>query len=71
MENSERLTVDAPVAFRLLGISKNAGYALIQRGEFPLRVIRAGRRVLIPKVEIERLLQGNGNATSRDLEVNR
>ena len=57
-KNVERLTVDAPVAFKLLGISKNTGYALIQRGEFPLKVIRAGRRVLIPKFEIQRLLQG-------------
>ncbi len=58
MQDNERLTVDAPVAFKLLGISKNTGYALIQRGEFPLKVIRAGRRVLIPKFEIQQLLRG-------------
>lgn len=58
MENitTERLTVDAPVAFKILGISKNTGYSLIQRGEFPLPVIKAGRRVLIPKKAIEQLL---------------
>ena len=53
---TERLTVDAPVAFKTLGISKNTGYSLIQRGQFPCQVIRAGRRVLIPKIALERLL---------------
>jgi predicted DNA-binding transcriptional regulator AlpA len=61
MEDNERLTVDAPVAFRILGISRNTGYSLIQRGQFPLPVVKAGRRLLIPKVAIERLLQGEGN----------
>jgi predicted DNA-binding transcriptional regulator AlpA len=55
---NERLTVDAPVAFKILGISRNTGYSLIQRGEFPCQVIKAGRRLLIPKIAIERLLQG-------------
>jgi len=55
---SERLTIDAPGAFKILGISKNTGYSLIQRGQFPCQVIRAGRRVLIPKLALERLLKG-------------
>ena len=56
MVTIERLTVDASVAFKALGISRNTGYSLIQRGEFPLPVIKAGKRLLIPKVEIEKLL---------------
>jgi hypothetical protein len=56
MPNDGRLTFDAPDAFRLLGVSKNHGYSLIARGEFPLPVIRAGCRLLIPKVALERLL---------------
>jgi predicted DNA-binding transcriptional regulator AlpA len=62
VNRSERLTVDAPVAFRILGISKNTGYSLIQRGEFPCQVIKAGRRLLIPKIALERLLKGEVNA---------
>lgn len=54
--NSERLTIDAPEAFKLLGISKNHGYALIHRNEFCLPVIRAGQRYLIPKASVEKLL---------------
>jgi hypothetical protein len=53
---TERLTVDAPDAFRALGISKNAGYSLIQRGQFPCKVIKAGKRLLIPKAALTALL---------------
>ena len=54
----ERATIDAPVAFKILGLSRNTGYSLIQRGEFPCPVIRAGKRLLISKVSLEKLLQG-------------
>ena len=66
MENSERLTVDAGVAFRLMGMSKNTGYSLIQRGEFPCAVIRAGRRILISKVSLARLLGQAENKTESE-----
>jgi predicted DNA-binding transcriptional regulator AlpA len=56
----ERATIDAPAAFKILGLSKNTGYSLIQRGEFPCQVIKAGKRLLIPKIALERLLEGNG-----------
>ena len=58
----ERLTVDCVVAFRLLGISRNTGYSLIQRGEFPLTVIRAGKKILVPKIAITKLLGDNSEA---------
>ena len=57
----EQLTLDAPAVFRMLGISKNTGYSLIQRNEFPLPIIRAGRRILVPKAAIQRLLMGEEN----------
>lgn len=52
----ERATIDAPVAFKILGISRNTGYSLIQRGKFPCPVIKAGKRLLIPKIALEQLL---------------
>jgi excisionase family DNA binding protein len=55
-KETERLTVDAPDAFKALGVSRNTGYSLIKRGEFPLPVIKAGRRLLIPKAALECLL---------------
>ena len=57
---TERLTLDASNAFKILGISRNTGYGLIQRGEFPLPVIKAGKRLLIPKIAVERLLGTEG-----------
>jgi hypothetical protein len=52
----ERETVDAKVSFKILGVSKNSGYAAIQNGTFPLRVIHCGRRLLISKSSLRRLL---------------
>ncbi len=52
--HAETLTV--PEACRLLGISKTLGYDLIARDEFPCRVIRAGRRVIVPRREVDLLL---------------
>jgi len=53
---NERLTTNATVAFRLLGISRNTGYALIRRGEFPLPVIKAGKKLIVPTIAIRKLL---------------
>ena len=55
---NERLTFDAPEVFKLLGLSRNTGYSLIKRGEFPLPVIRAGKRLLISKKALTELLEG-------------
>ena len=52
-----RLTLDAPEVFRLLGISRNTGYSLIKAGTFPLPIIKAGRRILIPKIAVQNLLE--------------
>lgn len=58
----ERLTVDCAVVFRLLGISRNTGYSLIRRGEFPLPVIKVGKKLLVPKIAITKLLGDNSDA---------
>ncbi len=52
----ERQTLAISEACLLLGISRTHGYMLAKRGEFPVRVIRAGERYLVPRREIERLL---------------
>ncbi len=43
-------------ASRALGISRSHGYDLVNRGEFPVRVIRAGSRVLVSTAHLNRLL---------------
>ncbi|MFC1935590.1 helix-turn-helix domain-containing protein [Chloroflexota bacterium] len=57
---AEPQTVSVEVACRLLGISRGLGYALVNRGEFPVTVLRLGRRLIVPKAALERLLQGEG-----------
>jgi excisionase family DNA binding protein len=49
-------TVDVATASKALGISRTTGYTLAKNGDFPCRVIRAGRRYLIPTAEIHALL---------------
>jgi excisionase family DNA binding protein len=50
-----RETLDLwPDTARLLGIGRNAVYDAAHRGDF--RTIRMGKRILVPKSEIRRLL---------------
>ena len=60
MEHNYPLTLDIPTACRLLGISRGFGYELVRRGEFPCAVIRAGRRLLVSRNALERLLEAAG-----------
>lgn len=50
----ERQTLTVPEVAALLGVSLGAAYKAIQRGEIPS--IRVGKRVLVNKVVIERML---------------
>jgi excisionase family DNA binding protein len=54
----QRLTVTVEEAAVVLGISRATAYDAVSRGEIPC--IRIGRRILIPKVALERLLDGAG-----------
>jgi excisionase family DNA binding protein len=49
-----RLTWTVTEAARLLGISHASAYEAARRGELPVRVI--GRRLLVPRVALLRLL---------------
>jgi len=50
----ERYCLGVPEAARMLGISRNFAYELVKQKELP--VIRFGKRLLIPKIALERLL---------------
>ena len=58
----ERLTYTLNEAARRLGISRALAYEAAQRGELP--VCRIGRRVLVPRAALLRLL-GDGTPGSR------
>jgi excisionase family DNA binding protein len=51
-----RLTWTIAEVAKLLGISKDSAYEAAHRGELPVQVI--GRRVLVPRVALLRLLEG-------------
>jgi excisionase family DNA binding protein len=53
-----RLTLNVEEAGRLLGLSRGAAYQAAKTGEIP--VIRIGGRVLVPRVQLDQLLEGKG-----------
>ena len=56
----QRLTMSVEEAAIALGISRTFAYEAVARGEIPC--IRIGRRILIPKVALQRLLEGAGGS---------
>jgi len=60
--STDKLTLTIPEVARALGISRNLCYELARRGGLP--VIRLGeKRLVISRVALERMLEGNGNKT--------
>ncbi len=53
---NEAQTIAVPRAARLLGISRVSAYKAVERGELP--AIRLGRRVLVLRRALDRLLEG-------------
>jgi excisionase family DNA binding protein len=53
-DDSERKTVSVEEAGRILGISRGAAYAYANAGRIP--TIRLGRRILVPKAGLDKLL---------------
>ena len=51
---AERQTLTVEEAARVLGIGRSAAYIAARRGDLP--AIRIGRRYLIPRVALERML---------------
>ena len=55
----KRLCITVPEAAAMLGLSRNFAYELVKRGQLP--VIRFGKRILIPKIALEKML-GKGES---------
>ena len=51
----QRYCMGVPEVARRIGVSRNFGYELVKRGELP--VIKFGKRLLIPKVALEKMLE--------------
>jgi hypothetical protein len=54
------LTTDVETAASILGISRTKAYALARSEEFPVRLVRAGRRYLVPTPALLDLLGATG-----------
>ena len=52
------LTTTVDKAASILGISRTKAYALAKQGDFPVKLVRAGRRYLVPIPALLILLTG-------------
>ncbi len=53
--DNEKLTLTVSETARLLGISRGLAYEMVRTGELPS--VRFGKRVLIPRRALEKLLE--------------
>jgi len=58
---TERQTLKIEEAAKVLGISRNTAYDAVKTGELP--TIKIGRRFLVPRAALERMLGGATAAT--------
>jgi len=59
MESTDRLTFTVDETRRKLGLSRGLIYQAIREGQIPS--LRIGRRILIPRAALEKLLANPGN----------
>ena len=58
VSKTDRLTLSISEAAVMLGISRNLAYELARRGELPGTIKLGQKRLVISRIAIERLLQG-------------
>ena len=61
-ENRDRLCFTIPETARMLGISRGLAYELARSGQLP--VLRLGKRLLVPKRALEKMLENPGDGSS-------
>jgi excisionase family DNA binding protein len=59
MDSDNRLVLTVTEAAAVLGISRAHAYELVARRELP--ALRLGRRIVVPRRGLERLLDGGGD----------
>ena len=55
----KRLCITVPEAASMLGLSRNFAYELVKQKQLP--VIKFGKRLLIPSVTLEKMLEKGGS----------
>ena len=53
--NDNKLCYTVPEAAQMLGLSRNFVYDLVKQGQLP--VVKFGKRLLIPRVALEKILE--------------
>ncbi len=53
-------TVPIQAAFKELGVGRTAGYEAVRRGDFPVSVIKVGRKLVVSRAALDALLGGDG-----------
>ena len=61
---NERLTVSVEEAAEILGISRALAYSLVARQELPS--LKLGRRVVVPRSALHRMLELEPSASTSD-----
>lgn len=62
MEGREKLVFTVEEAGEILGLSRASAYQGVERGEIPS--IRVGKRILVPRVALEKMLAQAGSQAS-------
>ena len=62
----EKLTLSVEEAGKLLGVSRAVAYQLIHRADFP--TLRIGKRILVPKKQLEAWMDRQVNGDVDDLD---
>lgn len=63
-QGTDRLVYSVAEAGKLLGLSRGSMYEAIHTGRIPS--VRVGRRILIPRIALNRLLEGNDTNNTYD-----
>lgn len=64
MQEHDRVTLTVEEAAKALGIGRGLAYEAVGRGEIP--TVRIGRRLLVPRAALQRLLAGeDGSGRTR------
>jgi len=59
---TERQTLKIEEAAKIPGISRNTAYDAVKTGQLP--TIKIGKRLLVPRIAIERMLSDNAGAAA-------
>ena len=64
---NEKLTLSVEEAGKLLGVSRLTAYQLAHRADFP--ILRVGRRILVPRKQLEAWMDRQVNGEENDFDT--